>query len=311
MEIVLYHVDANVNQYVHFCDTRQHPFIEVANQLGTGMSLVSKWQSAKVDIVKGRLGDFVGGPIRFARIAVSDSAFDKVRPLVDGVCELLPFSHGERNYSALYIPFPTDCLDANATTYWSESRLSICQHVFVRSRVPVAQNLFRLPSQFEYYCTQEFKDAIEDAGLTGLSFRFVWSSDGSVPKERKLSAKTKAKVKEEPMLKMNRRPTKRDLLLERLWEAIDSFGSDDWLSSTLSVKAAELKGVQDVIAADTEVLKSAVKLGIAKQDLQRLCRSVAYKAIFEAFVAIEEECLDRSAALKGLHEDLLMADPNK
>ena len=263
MAIAIYHVRTDLNHYVGFRATQNQLFDELYRDICNGISLATKWQAeSSLDVIEGRIGDFADGPVRFADISVSETALDKVRPLVDGVCELLPFSYGERNYWALYIPFPTDCLDPDATTYWSENRLSIRQHAFVSSRVPVLQKLFRLPSQFEYYCTQEFKDAIEDAGLTGLTFRFVWSSDGSVPKERKPSAKTKAKVKEEPMLKVNRRPTKRDLLLERLWEAIDSFGSDEWLSSTLSVKAAELKGVQDVIAADTEVQSASQSSGV-------------------------------------------------
>ena len=313
MEITIYQVDSDVNRYAHFCDTRRLAFAELFPQMCEGLSLISKWEPATVELVEGRVGDFAGGPVHFADISVSESALDRVRQLVDFVCELLPFSYEQRKYSALYIPWPTDCLDWEKSSFYFDRRTieDLRDVAFELEKLPRKQGLFRLPSRFQYYCTQEFKDAIEDAGLTGLSFRFVWSSDGSVPKERKPSAKTKAKVKEELVLKVNRRPTKRDLLLERLWEAIDSFGSEEWLNSMLSVKASDLKGVQDVIASDTEVLKAAAKLGVAKQDLQRLCRSVAYKAIFEAFVAIEEECLDRSPALKGLHEDLLMADPSK
>lgn len=314
MTTTIYHVTADVNRYVSLHDTRLMLFSKHHKQMCLGMSLASMWRAGKVELWEGRVGDFVGGPVDFADISLTAKAAEILRPMLEPASELLPFSFKEAKYWAIYLPWPSDCLDEQAsdmTECWSGEGMARRHLVFNANRVSKDQNLFRLPSEFEYYCTQEFKDAIEDAGLTGLAFRFVWSSDGSVPKERKPSAKTKAKVKEEPMLKVNRRATKRDLLLERLWEAIDSFGSEEWLTSTLSVNAAELKGVQDVIAADTEVLKSAVKHGIAKPDLQRLCRSIAYKAVFEAFVAIEEECLDRSAALKGLHEDLLMADPKK
>lgn len=310
MAVVVYRVEADANRYVSFCDTRRLLFAAYFKEMCNGLSLISKWQPAKVDVVEGRIGDFAGGPTHFATIAVSDGALATVRPLVESACELLPFSHAERRYWALYIPWPSDCLDWEGSSfYFNRKRIEdLDEPKFIISRIPIDKGLFRLPSRFEYYCTQDFKDAVEAAGLTGLSFRFVWSSDGSVPKEPK---RKKATKNVQRIVKETTRRTKRDLLLARLWEAIDSFGSEERLNLTLSVKPADMKGAQDVIAADSEVLKKAETCGIPKKQLQRLCRSIAYKAVFETLVAIEEECLDRPPELKGLHEDLLMADPQK
>lgn len=310
MAITIYHVYADINRYVGFRATHNHLFDELYKEICGGISLATKWQpERRIDIIEGRVGDFADGPVHFADISVSDSALDKIRPLVADICELLPYSYDKRKYWALYIPWPTDCLDWEKSSFYFDRRtIADLQDVaFTCEHLNRNQVLFRVPSRFKYYCTQEFKDSVEAAGLTGLAFRFVWSSDGSVPKKRTLPATTKYAR----MIKSRRRPTKRDLLLKRLWEAIDSFGSDEWLASTMSVTSEGLEGVQEVIAADTEVLNDAAKRGVSPKDLQRLCRSIAYKAVFETLVSIEEECLDRSPALKCLHEDLLMADPRK
>jgi hypothetical protein len=309
MAVTIYKVEADVNRYISFWDTRERPFSEYFREMCQGMSLKGKWLPAPVEIVDGRIGDFAGGPVHFANLSISNSALDSVRPLINNNCELLPFSFNEMQYHAIYIPYPLDCLDWESSSFYfnRKTMADLQEPRFLTASIPDEQRFFRLPSRFEYYCTLDFKEAIEAAELTGLSFRFVWSSDGSVPKETVL----RKRKKKEAMFKSARPRTKRDALLERLWQAIDSFGSEEWLNATLSVKAAELKGAQDVIAADTEVLKAAVKHGIAKKDIQRLCRSIAYQSVFETLVAIEEECLDRSPALKGLHESLLMADPQK
>lgn len=313
MAMMIYRIEADSNRYVGLHDMREDVFRDDYKRMCVGMSLASKWnpKAVQIEITEGLAADLVHGPVFFADISVSETAVETVRSLTKDACELLPYSYQQLKYWALYIPWPTDCLDADASEYWTEVRDvdGLQRAVFIENELPKKQSLFRLPNGWNYYCTQEFKDAIESAELTGLVFHFVWSSDGTIPKEPK--RKPIAKKNLSRILKEPSRRTKRDLLLARLWEAIDSFGSEKCLNSTLSVKAADLKGAQDVIAADTEVLKAAVKHGIAKKDLQRLCRSIAYKSVFETLVAIEEECLDRSSALKGLHEDLLMADPKR
>lgn len=304
---MIFQMTADANRYASFSESGYVP--TDFKVLDSGCSLSSIWTPKKVMASPGPLADCVRGPLFVASISLNAKAATLLGTLLDSLCELVPYTHSEWTYWALYILRPTDCLDQEGSEYWGEKGASSLRKVvFDPEKLPKDQHIFRLPGGIAYYVTESFKQTVEAAAITGLQFRFVWSSDGSTPPPENSASAAKVPAHG---AEIRRRRTKRDKILERLWEAIDRIGSSDWMSETLTTRLEELHGAQDVLIASPEVLGEATRRGVPPESLSRMCRSIAYQAVFEALVAIEEEGLDKPAALSSLHESLLMADPQK
>jgi hypothetical protein len=283
----------------------EHP-PQVTKSLEQGARLAELWLPGKIEASGGPIDDCLSGPRPYAKFCISTKAVETLKPLIAEICELVPFKFKKWEYWALHISRPTDCLDVERTEFWSDKRhlYSIRKAEFIPGKLP-AHDIFRIPGGVSCYVTERFKNTVESASLTGFGFRFAWSSDGSTPPPDRAPSKPSADT---PRIKTRR--TKRDKILERLWAAIDGVGSSDWLDEILD-SATNAPGAQDVISAGPDIIGKALKAGIPKQELSRMCRSIAYFAVFEALVAIEEEGLDKVPALRALHEDLLTADPQK
>jgi hypothetical protein len=285
---------------------------ELGNAMFRGQSLLQPWKRRSVTLLP--MGgqektDFVTVKWTYAPFAVNAHAASVLRPIVQGSCELLPFRYGKDAYWVLYVRGTADCLDVRRTVFHTEieedhSPRNVLVAAFDPERLP-GHWLFRVTGGHDYYVTQELKDAIEKANLTGIRFQFMWSDDGSEPAESEVKPpKARPKRRKKP----GRAKTNRDLLLECLWrEVILPRGDLDRLERDLAV--SRLLGGSDRYDSARAVRKLA-RAGVDREDLLDLLRSLAYEVVFDVLVAIEEQCEDKSSALKSLHEDLLLAEPD-
>src|SRR5665213_1952519 len=210
---------ADVDRFASFAE-HNIPSVDL-KRLDSGVKLSSFWSPTKILANHGGLADFVGGPlIPYTNISLNSKAVSMVSPLIGEECELIPYTYKEWKYWALSITSPTDCLDAERTEYWTKNRIAynIRKVVFVPEKLPKDQHVFRIPGGTKIYVTQQFKQAVKEAGLTGLIFGFAWSSDGSTPPPDEPMSSTSASVKGP---RIGGRRSKREKLLERLWGAID------------------------------------------------------------------------------------------
>jgi len=280
---------------------------DLGNAMLRGDPLLEKWKSLHVSRrpTKGKKTDFVMTSWTYAKFGVNARAAEVLRPYVEASCELLPFEYRKDRYWLVYVREMADCLDLRRTIFngLDKSARNVLVAAFTPKRLP-NHPLFRLPGGDQYYVTEQLKDVIEKAKLTGARFQFMWSDDGSEPDEPATEPKTK------PRQKRTRRParptTKREFLLQRLWqEVILPRGDGDSLQEKLTL--SRLVGWDGYNSA--RAARRLLKSGAAKEDILDLMRSLAYEVVFDVLVAIEEECLDESPALDSLHEDLLVAEP--
>jgi hypothetical protein len=223
------------------------------------------------------------------------------------VVELLPFTYERVKYWAIYLTETCDCLDMERSEFWTTPNVdSIRKFAFVPDRIS-DKLLFRLPGGYQYYCTNRFKNLVRQHGLTGLRFRRVWA-DGKYVEE---AAESVVAALPKLFLGKKGKPTKRDKLLAALWtNVINSSQGEDRLQEWLTGEFDPDPNMP-ILTDAQEVARVAIQKGLTVNDLQRMIRSLAYELVFETLVTIEEAGEAKAAALKGLHEDLLMAGVNQ
>lgn len=252
-------------------------------------------------------------------IALNERALTALQPLLDGVCELLPLSYRRTKLWGLYLPESFDCLDMQRSQVVEEGNeyiysIRIEKPVFLPKKIP-QRPIFRVRGDFTNFVTQEFKDAVEQAGLTGLDFDFVWSSDGSKPPKAKSVKKSNSKSNEEaaPIIQRPGRKSRREQLLDSLWEEVIHYrAGDEWLDETLAPLPGESEGDDDddfpAVNDAARILRKLIARRVSRDDLKRLCRSLAYEVVFDTLQALDEaEALP--ARWAGLSEELLASDP--
>ncbi|QDU31060.1 hypothetical protein ETAA8_62130 [Anatilimnocola aggregata] len=303
----VFRVEDDTNRFVGFRDKRSDLFANRFKEMLNGVSLAKYWTKGPVDVLPGMAGDFVGGPVIFARIAATARVIDLLGKPLASCCELLPFESLGQTYWGLYLPKTSSCLDLDKSPFWSKTpdNSQIRDPVFVENMIP-NDLLFRLPGSFHYYATDSLVDLVQKHSLTGLRLRRVWSRSGesTIGTSSSLPEVSRGDL---PRVK-KRITTKRDRLLKRLWEdAIDSWTTSDRLTEMFSAKSSELPAMTSEGVAAIRKLQG---FGVKPSEITHLVRAVAYQVAFDVLIAIEEEGLDRSAALRSLHEDLLTSNPN-
>lgn len=125
-------------------------------------------------------GDF---PSLFADIPVlSERAVKVLRVLVEGNGELLPLECEDGNYFVLNVTRLIDALDERKSDIVrfpdGKKILDIKEFVFVPSKLRNV-DIFKLPQQplGQVFVTDRFVKAVRDAGLLGINFIWLWSSD--------------------------------------------------------------------------------------------------------------------------------------
>jgi hypothetical protein len=317
--MTIFRVEHDINRYCGFRAQSRDHFRSVFRELLTGRTLMDVWTPGEVDMIRGRRGNFVGGPTLFAGIAVTKKTLDRIGRYLEAFAELLPFEYQGQTYWALYLPKAYDCLDFERSEFWGSGvrdPAHIAKVVLVKTRIP-ADPLFRIKDTFDYYGKEEFKKLVEEHRLTGLKFREVWSDETreqgeqAESTERMVIASPESGLRPqsaqpEPFARKPGRINKRDRLLLRLWrEVINHRGTVEWLKEELNAKNQDDEEFP-YLFDPSQVLNQAEAAGLSEADLRRLVRGIAYQVVFDTLVAIEEECALK-APYAGLHEDLLMA----
>lgn len=298
----IYRISSNVNTYWAF--TYSHARMDkVADAMYEGRSVIDRWRPLPVKLVAGRESDIMSSPERYAKIAINDRARQVLEPLLQHA-ELLPFSYKKQRFWCIYVPTPVNCLDESATHFSGphRNRNLIVRAAFVASRVP-SVHIFRIPDCLSYFVDEEFKRAVDEAGLTGATFEFMWSSDGSVPPKQRRHADTRAEPPPARYRNPPGRPTKVDVVLQRLWEEVIDTAYADNIDQPRDKDNFAL-------IEDAKMLgKAALKRPLSREELERLARSIAYGVTFSTLVTLEDEGIITRSQYCGLHEGLLMASP--
>ena len=285
-------------------ETRNFPECdEIANAMRGDKPLLSAWAPPPVSLyaMSGKKKtNFVRTTWSYASFAVDACAAEVLRPFLVDVCELLPIKFRRQQYWILYVNRTADCLDMEATIFHSLERTprDVLIAAFARERLP-NQPIFRVTRGFDYYVTEELKGVIEQAGLTGVRFQFMWSDDGSEPDDE---IPDRLRKKKRSRRRKTAQHTKRDALLERLWhDVILHRGDERRLEEALKISRL-MQGANDYDSC--RAVRKLLKAGVSQDNILDLMCSLAYEVVFDVLVAIEEECLDTSPELQSLHEDL-------
>lgn len=280
----------------------------IANAMRCDKPLLSTWTSPPVSLfsISGKKKtNFVRTTWSYASFAVDARAAEVLQPFLTDICELLPIKYCRQPYWILYVHKTADCLDIERTVFHSLEKTprDVLIAAFDRERLP-KQPIFRVTRGFDYYVTDEFKDVIERAKLTGVRFQFMWSDDGSEPDDE---------IPERPLKKKRSRrgksgkQTKRDALLARLWDDVILHRADDRVLEEALKVSRLMQGANGYDSC--RAVRKLLKAGVSREIILDLMCSLAYEVVFDVLVAIEEECLDTSPAIQSLHEDLLIAEP--
>ncbi len=148
---------------------------------------IKSWQPLKVEAffdeeLKAQLpaGDF---PSLFADIpALSQRAVEVLQPLIAGDAELLPLECSECQYSILNVTNVVDALDEAESEIVrfpdGKKVLDIKRFVFVPAKLH-NESIFKLPQLLlgQIFVTDRFVNAVRAAGLVGVNFIWLWSSE--------------------------------------------------------------------------------------------------------------------------------------
>lgn len=117
-------------------------------------------------------------PLLFSTLPVfSERAVKLLEPLLKGDGELLPLSCNEGNYVAFNVTRVVDALNAEQSDLvrFSDGKImDIRRYVFDRDKLTNG-DLFKIPQtpQGKVFVTDKFKEAVQEAGLTGYVFEPV------------------------------------------------------------------------------------------------------------------------------------------
>ncbi|UQZ83687.1 hypothetical protein SK3146_02894 [Paenibacillus konkukensis] len=118
----------------------------------------------------------------------SEKAVSVLNHLLEGKAEVLPYQHKHDKYFAINVTNMIDCIDfskADFSTYTgSDSVKEINKYVFIESLI-ADESIFKTPqhSMTRVFVTDQFRDKVLEAKLTGFKFREVWDSARSSEKE--------------------------------------------------------------------------------------------------------------------------------
>ncbi|MCS7461414.1 hypothetical protein N0M98_14775 [Paenibacillus doosanensis] len=152
-----------------------------------GLPMSSDWEAVWIEDIspnapKHDMNELKCNPI------FSEKAVSVLNHLLEGKAEVLPYQHKHDKYFAINVTNMIDCIDfskADFSTYTgSDSVKEINKYVFIESLI-ANESIFKIP-QFRgtrVFVTDQFRDKVLEAKLTGFKFREVWDSARSSEKE--------------------------------------------------------------------------------------------------------------------------------
>lgn len=130
-------------------------------------------------------GEFWGYCVRSGVFALTMDAATSLNSLLNGACELLPFTVEDGPELLLcHVTNVVDCLDSEESSHKPGIADWITKYVFNAGKL--RGSLFKIPETglTEVYCLEctnnkeGFKSTVERLGLKGLIFRKLWSDEG-------------------------------------------------------------------------------------------------------------------------------------
>ena len=301
----IYRMSCNVNKYCSYSyATRKDEAILSA--MYDGHSVIAHWSTMSAQRIPGIACDIMSSPDLYARLAVDEHAREVLTPYL-AHAELLPFSFKSHTFWSIYLPTATDCLDYARTSFRlpkPDPKL-IRRAAFLPDKLPKDREIFRVPGCQDYFVTETFKRAVEEAGLTGATFEPMFPLDGDDPVEEAATLPTTTAATTEPLPNPHRRqrPSRLEAVLYRLWDEVIDTAYDE------IIEDPHAAGGFQVIADANLLGKAALERKLEPAELRRLIRSVAYSVTFSTLVTIEDEGVVTQSKFCGLHEGLLMASP--
>ena len=298
-------MNSNPNKYWSFgYDTRQDQATRIA--MHTCESVVATWIARPALRNSGIKSDIMSSPETNARLAINKRARDAIEQYLSDA-ELLPFTFKSDTFWCIYLRTAIDCLDFGRTKFmisrpdpaWIE------RAAFLPDKLPKDREIFRVPGCQDYFVTETFKRAVEEAGLTGATFEPMFPLDGDDPVEEAATLPTTTAATAEPLPNPHRRqrPSRLEAVLYRLWDEVINTAYDE------IIEDPHAAGGFQVIADANLLGKTALERKLEPAELRRLIRSVAYSVTFSTLVTIEDEGVVTQSKFCGLHEGLLMASP--
>jgi len=191
----VYKFDENADKYQSFMDDLTEE--EVEKNLATVYRFDG---TSKKDIWKQPKGLYIANPMKErgnffhlgCQIAMDQHAYTVLKDIMDGCCELLPFTFENETYYAINIINVIDCYDyeKGKYEYWKnntskEDIIGIKKYVFNPSnfnKKSIFKDNFTMVRNFTYEGflpnpEKEFKYLYEKHGLKGLTFRLLWDSE--------------------------------------------------------------------------------------------------------------------------------------
>ena len=184
----VYEVFSIVNEYQYFMIDSDYR--EAHRYLLDGTPKLATWEEPPVFIYKPLLkrGNFADMWGLFSP-ALDEHAVDELRELLEMSGELLPLTHQGENWSILNVTECVNMLDDERSKWvygeTTGAKIQIAKYVFHASRVTESP-LFKIPEMRKTQILtiegfkdpeDEFKYRVEQAGLTGLKFKLLWSDD--------------------------------------------------------------------------------------------------------------------------------------
>jgi hypothetical protein len=130
------------------------------------------------------LGDRAGINARGDPIVLSKRALNVLAPKIGHSGQFLPIDFAECEYHLFNITNVVDALDevkSELDIFPSSGRLAGIKRYSFKSAILIDQWVFKIPQQLGNVplATQAFVDLVTDAGLTGFSFKLLWTDEAN------------------------------------------------------------------------------------------------------------------------------------
>ena len=147
-----------------------------------GRSKIKDWHPFAVRPLENKdpFGDF--STMQGAPTVISKRAAEILADLIHGQVELLPLIAADQEWYLLYATNMVDAVDFSKSTVKffpnSQRIMWIDKLVFFADKV-AGNHIFKIPQDkvSSIYVSDEFRQRVLDAGLTGIKFELVWDSE--------------------------------------------------------------------------------------------------------------------------------------
>ncbi|WP_025680178.1 imm11 family protein [Paenibacillus massiliensis] len=119
------------------------------------------------------------------KLVLNDEALSILKPLIVDLVEILPLQNDKYNFFICNVTNILDCLDHTKSVpiiSRASNKVFSYEHMYLHKDLVVEserRHIFKIPElvRTEIYVSDEFRNAVLEAGLKGLNFNLVWDSE--------------------------------------------------------------------------------------------------------------------------------------